>query len=106
VYAKTDRPEDAFEQYRNTASLEHTGSRALVEAGAYALSLGRNTLAQGFLDKALERTPKSAAAQARYADALVARGDKAKAKEHYRLALGGEGPLDRDDVQRRLDALK
>ncbi|HEX4353882.1 MAG TPA: tetratricopeptide repeat protein, partial [Polyangiales bacterium] len=74
--------------------------------GAYALSLGRNTLAQGFLDKALERTPNSAAAQARYADALVARGDKAKAKEHYRLALGAEGPIDRDDVQRRLDALK
>ncbi|HEY2734685.1 MAG TPA: tetratricopeptide repeat protein [Polyangiales bacterium] len=106
VFAKTDRPEDAFEQYRNTASLEHVGSRALVEAGTYALSLGRNTLAQGFLDKAIERTPKSAAAQARYADALVARGDKAKAKDHYRLALSGEGAIDRDDIQRRLDALK
>jgi tetratricopeptide (TPR) repeat protein len=106
VYAKTDRPEDAFEAYRNAASLEHVGSRALVEAGSYALTLGRNTLAQAFLDKALERTPKSAVAQARYADALLARGDKAKAKEHYRLALSGEGTCDRQDVQHRLDALK
>jgi tetratricopeptide (TPR) repeat protein len=106
VYAKTDRPEDAFEAYRNAANLEHTGSRALVEAGSYALTLGRNTLAQAFLDKALERTPKSAAAQARYADALLARGDKAKAKQHYRLALAGEGAVDRQDVQHRLDALK
>jgi tetratricopeptide (TPR) repeat protein len=106
VYANTDRAEDAFEAYRNASSLEHGSSVALVEAGTFALKLGRNTLAQAFLEKALERTPKSAVAQARYADALLARGDKAKAKEHYRLALSGEGALDRDDVKRRLDTLK
>jgi Tfp pilus assembly protein PilF len=106
VYARTDRPEDAFEAYRNAASLEPGGSRALVEAGAYALELERTTLAQAFLEKAVEHTPKSAAAQARLADALAARGEKAKAKEHYRLSLSAEGPIDRQDVQRRLDALK
>jgi tetratricopeptide (TPR) repeat protein len=106
VYTRTDRAEDAFEAFRNAASLEPTGSRALVEAGAYALSLNRNTLAQAFLEKAIEKTPGSGTAQARYADALLARGDKDKAKEHYRLALAGRGTLDRQDVQRRLDALK
>jgi len=106
VYARTDRPEDAFEAYRNTANLEPGGSRALVEAGVYALELGRNTLAQAFLEKAVEHTPKSATAQARYADALLARGEKAQAKEHYRLSLAAEGAIDRQDVQRRLDAVK
>jgi tetratricopeptide (TPR) repeat protein len=106
VYARTDRPEDAFEAFRNAASRERTGSRALLEAGTYALSLTRNTLAQAFLEKAVERSPESAAAQARFADALLARGDKDQAKRHYKLALSAQGPVDRVDIQRRLDALK
>jgi tetratricopeptide (TPR) repeat protein len=106
VYARSDRPEDAFEAFRDASSRERTGSRALVAAGDYALSLQRNTLAQAFLEKAIERTPESAPAQARYADALAARGDKDKAKVHYRLSLAAKGPVDRADIQRRLDALQ
>jgi tetratricopeptide (TPR) repeat protein len=106
VYARTDRPEDALEAFRNAASRERTGSRALVAAGNYALSLQRNTLAQAFLEKAVQRTPGWAPAQAGYADVLSARGDKAQAKVHYRLSLAAQGPLDRADVQRRLDSLK
>ncbi|HKP57476.1 MAG TPA: tetratricopeptide repeat protein [Polyangiales bacterium] len=106
IYANTDRAEDAFEAYRNAASLEKSGSRALVEAGVYAMKLDRNTLAQGYLEKAVERTPKSAIAQARFADVLLARGEKSLAKQHYQLALGGEGDVDRQDLKRRLDALK
>jgi len=106
VYARTDRPEDAFEAFRNAASRERSGSRALLEAGTYALTLQRNTLAQAFLEKAVERTPESAAAQARFADALLARGDKDQARQHYKLALSAQGPVDRVDIQRRLDALK
>jgi tetratricopeptide (TPR) repeat protein len=106
VYARTDRAEDAFEAYRNAASREVSSSRALVEAGSYALTLQRSTLAQGFLEKAVERTPNSAPAQARLADALLARGEKAKAKEHYQLALRAQGQVDRVDIQRRIDALK
>lgn len=106
VYARTDRAEDAFEAYRNAASLEVNSSRALVEAGSYALTLQRSTLAQGFLEKAVERTPQWAPAQARLADALLARGEKAKAKAHYQLALRAQGDVDRVDIQRRIDALK
>jgi tetratricopeptide (TPR) repeat protein len=106
VYARTDRPEDAFEAYRNAASREPQTSRALVEAGSYALTLQRSTLAQGFLEKAVDRTPSSAPAQARLADALLARGEKDKAKQHYQLALRAQGLVDRVDIQRRLDALK
>ena len=106
VYARTDRAEDAFEAYRNAASREPSSSRALVEAGSYALTLQRSTLAQGFLEKAVERTPNSAPAQARLADAHLARGDKGKAKQHYQLALRAQGQVDRVDIQRRIDALK
>ena len=106
VYARSDRAEDAFEAYRNAASHEPNTSRALVEAGSYALTLQRSTLAQGFLEKAVERTPGSAPAQARLADALLARGEKAQAKEHYQLALRAQGQIDRVDIQRRIDALK
>jgi tetratricopeptide (TPR) repeat protein len=106
VYAQSDRPDDALEAYRAAASQERTGSRALVEAGSYALSLQRNTLAQAFLEKAVERTPTSAPAQARYADALLARGDKDKAKAHYQLSLTAQGSVDRADIRRRLDQLK
>jgi tetratricopeptide (TPR) repeat protein len=106
VYAQTERNEDAFAAYRNASSLEKTGSRALVEAGIFAMKLQRNTLAQAFLEKAVERTPKSAQAQARFADVLLARGEKVLAKQHYELALGGEGDVDRQDVRRRLSALK
>jgi tetratricopeptide (TPR) repeat protein len=106
VYAQTERNEDAFEAYRNAASLEKTGSRALLEAGEFAMKLGRNTLAQAYLEKAVERTPRSALAQARFADVVLARGDRALARQHYQLALAGEGELDRQDVQRRLDALR
>jgi tetratricopeptide (TPR) repeat protein len=106
VYARTERPEDAFEAYRNAASREPHGSRSLVEAGSYALTLQRSTLAQGFLEKAVERTPSSAPAQARLADALLARGEKDKAKQHYQLALRAQGQVDRVDIQRRIDAIK
>lgn len=106
VYARTDRAEEAFEAYRNAAGREPHTSRALVEAGSYALTLQRSTLAQGFLEKAVERTPSSAPAQARLADALLARGEKDKAKQHYQLALRAQGQVDRVDIQRRLDALK
>ena len=101
-----DRVEDAFEAYRNASAREVNGSRALVEAGSYALTLQRSPLAQGFLEKAVERTPGSAVAQARYADALLARGEKDKAKQHYQLALRAQGQIDRVDIQRRIDALK
>jgi tetratricopeptide (TPR) repeat protein len=106
VYARTDRAEDAFEAYRNAASREPNSSRSLVEAGSYALTLERSTLAQGFLEKAVAKTPSSAPAHARLADALLARGDKAQAKQHYQLALRAQGQVDRVDIQRRIDALK
>ncbi|HEX7477256.1 MAG TPA: tetratricopeptide repeat protein [Polyangiales bacterium] len=106
VYAQTDRTDDALAQYRVASTLEHGGSRALIEAGVYSLKVSRNALAQAFLEKALERTPRSAQAHARYADVLLARGDKAKAKEHYQLALSGEGELDRAAVQQSLATVK
>jgi tetratricopeptide (TPR) repeat protein len=106
VYAKTDRSEEAFDAYRAAAGLERQNPRALIEAGALAMKLSRHALAQAFFEKAFERAPDSAAAHAGFADASLARGDKASAKEHYRLAMAGKGSIDREDVQKRLAALQ
>jgi Tfp pilus assembly protein PilF len=106
VYAQTDRAEDAFSTFQTAAGLDRHSPRPLIDAGVVAMQAGRNALAQAFFEKAIERAPKSAEAQARYADVLLARGDKAKAKEHYGLALGGEGTVDREAVQQHLKALK
>lgn len=105
VYAETDRSEEAFTQFRSAASLDRQNPTPLLEAGMFALKISRNALAQAFLEKALERAPKSAQAHASLADSLLARGDKAGAKTHYKLALEGDGAIDRKDVQHRLDAL-
>lgn len=106
LYAATDRAEDAFTQYQNASSLDRQNPTPLIEAGVVALKLSRNALAVAFLEKAVERAPKHAPALARYADALLARGDKALAKQYYARALVGEGAIDRADVEQRLRALK
>jgi tetratricopeptide (TPR) repeat protein len=59
VLAATDRVDDAFAQYRVVSGLERQSARALIEAGDLALSMSRVALAAAFVEKALEREPKS-----------------------------------------------
>lgn len=106
VYAATDRAEEAFAQYQSAASLDRQSATALTEAGVLALKLSRNALAAAFLEKAVERAPRHALSLARYADALLSRGEKALAKQYYARALVGEGAIDRADVELRLRALR
>ena len=106
LFEKTGKNEDAFTQYRNAADLKRDSAMPLLEAARLGLSLGRPQLAGALLDRALERAPKSAQAHALYGDVMVARGDKAGAKDHYQQALAGEGPVDRAHVQKALGSLK
>ncbi len=106
LYERTKRYEEAFAQYRNAADLKRESPAPLIAAARLGLSLGRPTLSSALLDKALERTPRSAEALALYGDALAARGDVKGARNRYERALQGEGPLDRAAVQKRLAALK
>jgi tetratricopeptide (TPR) repeat protein len=106
LYEHTNRYEDAFSQYRNAADLKRESPVPLVAAAKLGLSLKRPLLSGALLDKALERTPRSAEVLALYGDVLAARGDSKAAREHYQRALAGEGPLDRPAVQKRLAELK
>jgi len=106
LFEKTGKNEDAFTQYRNAADLKRDSAVPLLEAARLGLSLGRPQLAGALLERALERAPKSAQAHALYGDVMVARGDKAGAKDHYQQALAGEGPFDRAHVQKSLGSLK
>lgn len=106
LFEKTGQNEEAFTQYRSSADLKRDSAVPLLAAARLGLSLARPQLAGALLERALERAPKSAEAHALYGDVMVARGDKAGAKDHYQQALAGEGPVDRARVQKQLASLK
>lgn len=106
LYERTGRPDDAFSQYRYTADIRRDSIHPLLAAAELGLNLKRPVLAAAMLDRALERSPKSAKALALYGDTLAARAQPAAAREYYRRALQAEGPLDRAAVEKQLTALK
>lgn len=106
LYEHTNRPDEAFTQYRAAGDLKRESPEALLAAAQLALSLKRPVLAAGLLEKAIERTPRSAAVLALYAETWAARGDKKNAREQLKKALAGEGPLDKAAAQKRLAELQ
>lgn len=106
VLAHTDREDEAFETYRHASEL--SGSpEGLLRAARVALEHGRDVLASGFLDRALDRTPDLAAALALYGDVMVARRNSASARDYYTRALAGSGELsDRARVEAALASLR
>ena len=106
LYEKTERPEEAFVQYRAAGDLKRESPEALLAGARLALALKRPVLAGGWMEKALERGPRSAEVLALYGDVWAARGDKKAAREYYQRALAGEGPVDKAAVQKRLAELK
>jgi tetratricopeptide (TPR) repeat protein len=106
LLAKTNRPEEAFESYRVAAGLLNKDATPLLEAARLALALDRKTLAAGFLDLALERSPNSAPILALYGEVLATRGDKVNARHYYERALKASGEIDRTRIQKLLSELK
>ncbi len=106
LYAATERFEEAFAEYQKTAGLRPLDAEPLLSAARLSLRLQRLNLAAAFLDRALDRAPRSAAALALYGDVMLARGDRADAKTMYERALGGEGAFDRALVEAALRMLK
>lgn len=105
VLARTDRIEDAFEQYRHAADLDPANPSALLSAARLAVEKQREVLAAGFLDRLLEAHPNLAPALAVYGDIMVGRRDSAAARDYYQRALAGTGELDRPRVEAALRAL-
>jgi hypothetical protein len=62
-------------------------------------------LANGWLEKALERAPRSGEVLALLGEAWAARGDKKAAREHLQRALAAEGG-DKAAAKKRLAELQ
>lgn len=105
LYERTERHEEAFEQYRLASAAQRHSTRALMSAAQLAVKLSRKVLASAFLRKVIERTPKHSVAHALYGDLLAARGDREAARSHYQQALAGEGEIDREAVTGKLAAM-
>ena len=92
--------EGAFEQYRLAADLDPRSPVALLSATRLALTVNRDVLAAGFLDRLLEAHPDLAAGLALYGDVMKARADRNAARDYYQRALRGRGELsDRPRVE-------
>ncbi len=106
VLARTERHEEAFEQYRIASDAVQQDTRALLEAARLGMRLKRNVLAAGFLQRALERDPKLGEALALYGDVMAARGDKTQARKYYEQALSADRGVDRQRVKQRLKEIR
>jgi tetratricopeptide (TPR) repeat protein len=106
LYEGTDRVEEAFTQYRGAADLKRDNPAPLIAAARLGLQLKRALLAGALLDKALERSPRSAEAMALAGEVAAERGDAKAARDFWQRALQGEGVIDRAAIQKRLSELK
>ncbi|HEX3344033.1 MAG TPA: tetratricopeptide repeat protein [Polyangiaceae bacterium] len=95
----------ALEAYQAAWGLDHGDPTPLVHATEACHAAGRDTSAKAFGLKAVQEFPRWGPAWAALGDALVAQGEKAAAKDAYRKALAGEGPVARDVVQKKLSGL-
>jgi len=103
--AKKGEIDLALEAYQAAWGLDHGDPTPLVHASEACHTAGRDTSAKAFGLKAAQEFPKWGPSWAALGDALVAQGDKAGARDAYQKALTGDGPVDRDAVQRKLGAL-
>jgi len=103
--AKKGEIDLALEAYQAAWGLDHGDPTPLVHASEACHAAGRDTSARAFGLKAVQEFPKWGPGWAALGDALLAQGDRAGAKDAFQKALAGEGPVDRDAVQRKLGAL-
>lgn len=106
VLARTERIEEAIEQYRHAADLDPRSLIGLVRAADLAVRNQRDVLASGFLDRLLAAQPDHAAGLALYGDIMRQRREVARAREYYQRALQGRGELDRARVEQALRELR
>jgi tetratricopeptide (TPR) repeat protein len=103
--AKKGEIDLALEAYQAAWGLDHGDPTPLVHASEACHAAGRDTSAKAFGLKAAQEFPRWGPAWAALGDALTAQGDKVAAKDAYRKALAGEGPVPREAVQKRLSGL-
>jgi tetratricopeptide (TPR) repeat protein len=104
--AKKGEIDVAIEAYQAAWGFDHGDPTPLVHAAEACHAAGRDTSAQSFGEKATHEFPKWGPAWVALGDALVARGEKQKARDAYQKSLSGDGPVDKDAVQKKLAAIQ
>ena len=106
VLVAGSRIEDGLAELELAANLDATNFELRLRIAVVLRGQGRNTLATGFLDKALQLKANLSRAEAMYGDLLFEQGRYAESRTRYQNALNGDGVgLDRNHVQGRLQQL-
>jgi len=105
LYEAMEQNEEAFRTYRQAADLMTRDPRPMLSAARLALRLRRDVLAVGFLDRLIAQQPTLSAALELYGDAMLARRDRTRARDYYRRALEGTGPVNRRRIRQQLSGL-
>lgn len=95
----------ALARYREAANLDRSNPWAMMASAHLALQDERAVLCMGFLSTVLEQHPDLARAHVLFGDALLLRGERGPARQHYEQALSGRGPVMRQYVMQRLGEL-
>lgn len=107
VLVATNRIEDGLAELEVAANLDSTNFELRLRIAAVLRGQSRNTLAIGFLDKALSLKANLSRAEAMYGDILFEQGRYADARTRYQNALNGDGVgIDRAQIQGRLQQLE
>lgn len=106
VYARTDRIEEAYEQYRHAADFDPRNPEPLVRAARLAVAQQRPVLGVGFLQRVLASHTDNAPALALMGDIMRGRNQATQARDFYQRALAGQGEFDRAAVQAALRQLR
>lgn len=102
VHARTERYEEAFEDYRRAADGSPGDPRPLLTAARLAMQFGRETVAQAFLDRLLAMNDHNAEAYVLYGDVMRSQRDFAAAERAYQQALALPDVADRAAVEAAL----
>lgn len=106
AYAGKGDADLAAEAYQRAFGLDRTDPTPLVRATRACVRAGRPTTARGFADKLISEFPKWAPGWVELGDLLASQNEKDKARVAYETALKGEGEIDREQVNKKLAALK
>jgi tetratricopeptide (TPR) repeat protein len=96
----------AAEAYQRAFGLDRTDPTPLVRATRVCALGGRPTTARGFADKVTTEFPKWAPGWVELGDLLARQNEKDKARAAYETALKGEGPIDREQLSKKIADLK
>ncbi len=105
VLEHTGRESQAMEVWDAAIDRAPADMNARLRAAQLAQRTQQNSLARAYLDRVLQAEPRRAEALLLRGIIAAEEGNRTQAREAFEAALAGEGPIDRADVARRLEAL-